>query len=109
MATFLFAELEGSQMRYARISPRNTINFYPEFLEYMLKKHGRKCVYCTRPVGRGYMSIDHVLARSRGGAHDPENLTLSCHYCNWDKGSKSPEEFRKWLVLNKRMHEGSQK
>lgn len=32
--------------------------------------------------------IDHILARSRGGQNEPDNLRLLCVTCNAQKGAK---------------------
>jgi 5-methylcytosine-specific restriction endonuclease McrA len=41
-------------------------------------------VYCAAPA----TSIDHVIPRSRGGAHNWENVVSACHRCNHTKADK---------------------
>jgi 5-methylcytosine-specific restriction endonuclease McrA len=36
-----------------------------------------------------YLSIDHIVARSRGGSNEPGNLRVLCTTCNTRKGVKS--------------------
>lgn len=46
------------------------------------------CYFC----GGKPESIDHFIARSRGGLNDRSNLVSACHVCNGMKGDKSYEE-----------------
>nr|WP_240731888.1 HNH endonuclease [Egibacter rhizosphaerae] len=46
------------------------------------------CQYC----GRSAENVDHVLPRSRGGAHEWENVVASCRRCNSRKKDRTPEE-----------------
>lgn len=47
------------------------------------------CVYC----GRAANTVDHVVARRRGGTHDMSNLAPACHSCNSEKGELTVEEW----------------
>jgi 5-methylcytosine-specific restriction endonuclease McrA len=53
------------------------------------KRDGHKCQYCgsTRRL-----TIDHVLARSRGGGNTWDNLVVACSSCNTKKGDKLLEQ-----------------
>ena len=46
------------------------------------------CQYC----GRGAENVDHVLPRSRGGAHEWENVVAACRRCNSRKKDHTPAE-----------------
>ena len=46
------------------------------------------CQYC----GKSAENLDHVLPRSRGGAHTWENVVACCRRCNLRKGNRLPEE-----------------
>lgn len=46
------------------------------------------CQYC----GKAAENIDHVLPRSRGGAHTWENVVASCRPCNARKENRTPPE-----------------
>lgn len=48
------------------------------------------CVYCGAPAEH----MDHVLPRSRGGRTSQDNLVPACARCNYDKGARTPEEWR---------------
>lgn len=46
------------------------------------------CQYCGRPAE----NIDHVHPRSRGGAHEWENVVAACTRCNSRKGDRTLAE-----------------
>lgn len=50
----------------------------------ILKRDGWKCAYCSAPAD----TIDHVIPRSRGGAHEWSNVVASCKKHNILKGDK---------------------
>ena len=50
------------------------------------------CQYCGRQAGD--LTIDHVVPKSKGGAHSWENLVSACKTCNHRKGGKSLGEAR---------------
>lgn len=50
------------------------------------------CQYCGQH-GRD-LTLDHVMPKSRGGAHTWENLVSACRACNHRKGGKTLEEAR---------------
>lgn len=65
------------------------------------ERDGRRCQYCSRPLHRASMSIDHELAKARGGPDTADNLVLSCPRCNSLKSDLSLEQFRermKWQL-----------
>jgi 5-methylcytosine-specific restriction endonuclease McrA len=47
-----------------------------------------RCQYC----GAAAENIDHVVPRSRGGAHSWENVVASCRRCNSCKEDRLPHE-----------------
>jgi 5-methylcytosine-specific restriction endonuclease McrA len=47
-------------------------------------RDGGRCVYCTAPA----TSIDHVVPKSRGGAHVWENVVSCCRRCNHAKADR---------------------
>jgi 5-methylcytosine-specific restriction endonuclease McrA len=47
-----------------------------------------RCQYC----GKGAENLDHVVPRSRGGAHAWENVVACCRRCNTRKGSRALED-----------------
>ncbi|MER3395735.1 MAG: HNH endonuclease [Acidimicrobiia bacterium] len=51
-------------------------------------RDGHTCQYC----GGVAENIDHIVPRSRGGAHIWSNVVASCRRCNTRKENKTPEE-----------------
>lgn len=47
-----------------------------------------RCQYC----GRTAENVDHVVPRSRGGAHEWENVVAACRRCNGRKRDLTPLE-----------------
>lgn len=41
---------------------------------------------------KDYMTLDHIVPQSRGGATSSDNLVLACKPCNQQKGDRTPEE-----------------
>lgn len=52
------------------------------------------CQYC----GVGAENVDHVVPRSRGGAHEWENVVAACRRCNSRKKDRTPAEARMTLL-----------
>lgn len=50
------------------------------------------CQYCGATPGKGLLTLDHILPRSRGGLTTWENVVTACRTCNMRKGSRTPEE-----------------
>jgi len=50
----------------------------------ILARDGHHCVYC----GAAATSLDHVVPRSRGGAHTWENVVAACGRCNHQKADR---------------------
>jgi 5-methylcytosine-specific restriction endonuclease McrA len=63
-------------------------------------RDGFTCQYCGRHAGD--LTIDHVIPRSRGGAHTWDNLVSACKTCNHRKGGKSLGEARMQLKTQPR-------
>ncbi len=62
-----------------------------EAREYLLLKWGYRCAYCKKEASR--WEVDHVTPRSRGGSNRVNNLALSCHACNQEKGERTAIEY----------------
>lgn len=69
----------------------------------IIAKTGGRCYYCGRSGGGRtpkmgqapvFMTIDHIVPASRGGADDIDNLVPACRACNCAKCAGSVEELR---------------
>jgi 5-methylcytosine-specific restriction endonuclease McrA len=94
-------ESDGTLMRSASLSLPTPIVIR---LRYMVKvpylrgttvsrrgvfaRDDHRCQYC----GAAADSIDHVMPRSRGGAHVWENVAAACRPCNLAKRDRTPDE-----------------
>lgn len=63
---------------------------------FLFARDDYTCQYCGRNRhqlrGRQFLTRDHVLPVSRGGANDWENVVTSCSTCNNRKGNRLPRE-----------------
>jgi hypothetical protein len=53
------------------------------------QRAGDRCEYCGLARDDFPMApfhIEHIIPKKHGGADDPDNLALACHYCNLHKG-----------------------
>ncbi len=58
----------------------------------VLSRDNYTCQYCGDQPGKAELTIDHVLPRSRGGAHMWKNVVTACSPCNRRKGGRTPAE-----------------
>jgi len=71
------------------------------------------CFYCgARFTGGGNLArtVDHRLARSRGGSGRLGNLVFACRACNQRKAARGEAEFlaSEWLARRRAEHGGDQ-
>lgn len=63
---------------------------------FLFARDGYSCQYCGRHRsklrGREFLTRDHVVPVSRGGANDWGNVVAACSSCNNRKGSRLPQE-----------------
>ena len=71
--------------RYVRVPYGRSV---PLTRNAVFARDGHRCQYCAAPAE----SIDHVIPRSRGGAHTWDNVVAACRRCNLRKGSRLPDE-----------------
>ena len=72
-------------VKFVRIPYRHAV---PLSRRALFARDGGRCVYCAAPA----TSIDHVIPRSRGGAHNWENVVSACHKCNHQKADRTLKE-----------------
>lgn len=59
----------------------------------LLVRDDFKCQYCGTSLSMRNGTIDHVLARAKGGTHSLDNTVASCKVCNNAKGDMSLAAF----------------
>ena len=64
---------------------------------WMRKIQKGLCHYCNRHVGRENLTMDHVLALSRGGKSRKGNIVPACKVCNNKKKYLLPIEWDDYL------------
>ena len=60
-------------------------------------KYDGHCAYCGKKIDFDDMTIDHIVAISKGGSNDIANTIPSCQLCNNQKADRTVEEFRAFL------------
>jgi 5-methylcytosine-specific restriction endonuclease McrA len=58
------------------------------------------CRYCSKALVPGIdeITIDHVVARARGGTSHPKNLVTACKRCNFTKKDLTVFQFKRMLA-----------
>jgi 5-methylcytosine-specific restriction endonuclease McrA len=56
------------------------------------------CQYCSRPMPREQLNLDHVIPRDYGGKTTWENIVCSCIKCNTRKANRLPHEAHMRLI-----------
>jgi hypothetical protein len=61
-----------------------------ELFQLVWERANGICEYCLLPQKCSHLTfeVDHIIAICHGGATRPNNLALSCFYCNRYKGPK---------------------
>jgi len=62
------------------------------------ERDGYACIYCGATED---LTLDHVIALAKGGAHSEDNLVIACRPCNCSKGAKPLLD---WLQTQPRAH-----
>jgi hypothetical protein len=57
-------------------------------IDQVWERARNRCEYCLFPALHAWLpfQIDHIIAEKHGGQTHPNNLALSCYYCNSFKG-----------------------
>lgn len=58
-----------------------------------LKSQKAKCWWCGKKLKGKKYHVDHIIPLSRGGTNWPNNIVISCPFCNLSKGNKLPSEW----------------
>lgn len=84
--------------RAARLCGDNGKVTLAEFIDIADRQHWR-CIYCAADLKDVGASMDHILARSRGGLHTASNVQALCMSCNCKKQRMTDAEFREYFRL----------
>jgi hypothetical protein len=68
-------------------------------LEKLLFKQGGKCFFCKQPLIKFNASIEHLVAKSKGGADTEDNCVACCPHINQLLGNASIKE-KMQIVIN---------
>jgi 5-methylcytosine-specific restriction endonuclease McrA len=85
------------EMTAAREKTATRKSLYDKRFYAIRARDGGTCVYCG---DEKYLSLDHLIAVSRGGSGEDSNLVTACRHCNSKKGARTPDEAR-MTFLNK--------
>jgi 5-methylcytosine-specific restriction protein A len=64
---------------------------------WMKKIQKGTCHYCQLQVGRGQLTMDHIVPLSRGGKSKKGNIVPACKECNNRKKTLLPVEWAEYL------------
>lgn len=73
--------------------------------ERIHKNSEYKCVYCGKSLEEMIFyktyTIDHKIPIAKGGGNEEENLVISCRSCNSRKGTKTHNQYIKFINIYK--------
>ena len=73
-----------------------TVKELQNLYEENIKEYGTlTCYLCEKQIEFGQDSIDHILPIAKGGTNDMKNLSIAHKSCNFSKGTKLLEEYKK--------------
>jgi 5-methylcytosine-specific restriction endonuclease McrA len=64
----------------------------------ILTRDGFVCQYCGKEFNANELTIDHVIPKVQGGAHNWNNVVACCRFCNMHKGGRTPRQAGMQLV-----------
>ncbi len=74
-------ESESPEIRSIKFSRRNVFD-----------RDKNQCQYCGKKFHKDFLSMDHVIPRSRGGPSSFTNIVTACKPCNAFKDDRTPDE-----------------
>lgn len=86
----------------ARARKRNAEGTYTaDDIKRQLGSQSGKCYWCGEKIsfdGSNKLTVDHLIALSRGGTNLPNNIVCACKTCNVRKWANTPWEFNGRLL-----------
>lgn len=76
-------------IRLTATSPERLWKQPPVNRRELFRRDQHTCQYCGSTKR---LTIDHVMPRSRGGAHTWDNVVAACEPCNLKKSDRTPQE-----------------
>ncbi len=73
------------------------VNRVPFSKKNIFVRDGFKCAYCG--AERQWLTIDHIIPKSKGGKANFENCVSCCKPCNNKKGGRTPREAQMYLKV----------
>lgn len=86
------AARHGSRARNFGNSTEDQIIAATEWIKNAKSASTGTCAYCRELMPMAGLGIDHIIPYSKGGLHEPGNLTLCCNPCNSSKGNRIGEQ-----------------
>lgn len=59
-------------------------------IKRLFDAQGGRCSYCRTKLKDGQFHVDHIIPLVKGGSNGPQNLQITCKWCNASKGGKDP-------------------
>jgi hypothetical protein len=84
-------------MRLLNINRRRRMKVGAKKKLGVFMKYKGRCAYCGRELNDENYTIDRLVPGTAGGTYEFENCMPACKSCNSSKGSKTLEEYRKYL------------
>lgn len=91
--------ISGTTYQWSELLPMLDPPESKQTLKQRLWERQKKCHYCSRQLRFKTATLDHVTPRAKGGRKRDDNIVLCCVTCNQWKGSRSPEELLKRLLI----------
>jgi 5-methylcytosine-specific restriction endonuclease McrA len=83
-------------MRLKKTSKRNKARQVRFSRTGVYQRDKYRCAYCRNKFKYSELTLDHIVARSKGGLTEWTNVTSACKKCNGDKGDKSCDQWGRW-------------
>jgi 5-methylcytosine-specific restriction endonuclease McrA len=79
--------------RRARQKAAEQSDIPADLMTTLFAEQGGKCPYCLGDLSSLGINVDHYIPITKGGAHAPWNLQLTCPTCNKKKAAKHPLKY----------------